>query len=93
MELEANRESLLLGDIYRSKSAFEVGSISREHQDKSSGALEHVKRHYTKNKHGIHQVVHAALRRSIGDAYAAVVSQVGESCSCDILQYSAPDPR
>lgn len=88
MELEesraaryATRNTQLNIKSFRPSSAIdterhEIGTISREHQDKTSGSLEHVKRHYTTSKHGIHQVVHAALRRSIGDAYAAVVSQV-----------------
>ena len=47
------------------------------HQDRASGAQAHIQRHYTTSAHGVHHVVSSALRRSIADAYAAVVAQVG----------------
>ena len=55
----------------------ELGEASRQNQNKANGALSHLKRHYTTSSHGVQQLVSAALRRSIADAYAAVVAQVG----------------
>lgn len=53
-----------------------LGEASRVSQDRKTGAHAHIQRHYTTSSHGVQHVVSTALRRSIADAYAAVVAQV-----------------
>ncbi|GAX75881.1 hypothetical protein CEUSTIGMA_g3324.t1 [Chlamydomonas eustigma] len=76
-ERKGIKETLMHGESLSERSEERaLGEEARQKQDEMTGTVQHKKRLYTASQHGIRHAVSQAHRRSIADAYAAVVAQL-----------------